>query len=58
MPWLPIPGSDDGDWRNILNDFLDQSHNPDGTLKSSAVTSAGAEQTAQQRPSLRLRSTG
>lgn len=40
MSRLPIPNSDDGDWGNILNDFLTQSHNPDGSLKSSAVTAA------------------
>lgn len=30
---LPIPGSDDGTWGQILNDFLSQVHNSDGTLK-------------------------
>ena len=30
---LPIPGSDDGTWGQLLNDFLSQAHNPDGTLK-------------------------
>ncbi|MDB5185213.1 MAG: hypothetical protein JWN38_1021 [Candidatus Saccharibacteria bacterium] len=39
---LPIPGSDDGQWGNILNDFLSQAHNADGSLSSSAVTAAGA----------------
>jgi hypothetical protein len=33
MARLPQPGSDDGTWGNILNDFLAQAHNPDGTLK-------------------------
>jgi hypothetical protein len=33
MTRLPIPGSDDGTWGNILNDFLAQEHNADGTLK-------------------------
>lgn len=42
MARLPISGSDDGIWGNILNDFLNVSHNADGTLKNSAVTSAGA----------------
>ncbi|MEJ0073519.1 MAG: glycosyl hydrolase family 28-related protein [Candidatus Saccharibacteria bacterium] len=32
-PRLPIPGSDDGTWGNILNDFLDVEHNTDGSLK-------------------------
>ncbi len=30
---LPTPGSDDGTWGNILNDFLNQAHNTDGSLK-------------------------
>lgn len=42
MARLPIAGSDDGTWGNILNDFLSVSHDGDGTLKSSAVTNAGA----------------
>jgi hypothetical protein len=33
MPRLPVPGSDDGDWGGILNDFLDVEHGSDGTLK-------------------------
>jgi hypothetical protein len=35
MARLPIPGSDDGDWGNILNDYLTVEHNADGTLKAS-----------------------
>jgi hypothetical protein len=30
---LPNPGGDDNTWGQILNDFLSQVHNPDGTLK-------------------------
>jgi collagen type VII alpha len=37
---LPIPGSDDGTWGDILNGFLGVSHNEDGTLVTSAVTTA------------------
>jgi hypothetical protein len=37
---LPIPGSDDGTWGNILNGFLEVSHNADGTLVTSAVATA------------------
>jgi hypothetical protein len=43
MSRLPTPGSDNGDWGNILNDYLQVSHNADGTLKASEVTAAGAE---------------
>jgi hypothetical protein len=38
---LPTPGGDDGTWGTVLNDFLTQSHNADGTLKTTAVTSTG-----------------
>lgn len=48
MTRLPVPGSDDGNWGNILNDFLGQSHNADGSLKSSKVISAGAEMFANK----------
>ncbi len=34
---LPTPGSDNGTWGDILNDFLSQSHNADGTLQSSII---------------------
>lgn len=30
---LPIPGSDDGQWGTILNDFLGRAHDGDGSLK-------------------------
>lgn len=33
MARLPNPGGDTGNWGSILNDYLSQSHNPDGTLK-------------------------
>lgn len=38
MSRLPIPGADDGTWGDILNDYLDQSHSADGTLKASTVS--------------------
>jgi hypothetical protein len=37
---LPIPGSDNGTWGNILNSFLEVSLNADGTLVTSAVATA------------------
>lgn len=46
MTRLPTPGGDDGTWGAILNDFLGQAHNSDGSLKSAAVSSAGALQAA------------
>ena len=39
---LPIPGSDNNTWGDLLNGFLDVSHNSDGTLQTSALTQAGA----------------
>jgi len=40
MSRLPQPGSDQGQWGQILNDFLAQVHNTDGTLKPSVVDSS------------------
>lgn len=48
MARLPNPGSDDGVWGTVLNDFLGVAHNTDGTLKGSAVGAAGAEQTSNK----------
>ncbi|RYX79491.1 hypothetical protein EON76_02115 [bacterium] len=38
MARLPQPGGDTGNWGNILNDYLSQSHKTDGTIKDNAVT--------------------
>lgn len=40
MARLPQPGSDSGKWGDILNEYLSQSHNTDGTIKVGAVTKA------------------
>lgn len=37
MARLPVPGGDNGKWGAVLNDYLAQSHNSDGTLKSNSV---------------------
>jgi hypothetical protein len=37
MSRLPITGQDNGTWGSILNDFLLQAHNSDGTLKDVGV---------------------
>ncbi|HEY5667718.1 MAG TPA: right-handed parallel beta-helix repeat-containing protein [Candidatus Saccharimonadales bacterium] len=37
MSRLPVPGSDNGTWGNVLNDFLSQAHNADGSLKPNAI---------------------
>ncbi|MBI3889750.1 hypothetical protein HY312_04240 [Candidatus Saccharibacteria bacterium] len=39
MARLPQPGGDSGSWGEILNDFLAQSHKPDGAFKDNSVTS-------------------
>lgn len=40
MARLPNPGSDNGVWGDILNEYLQQSHNTNGSLKASAVAAA------------------
>lgn len=45
MARLPQPGADDGEWGTILNDFLLQSHQSDGALKTGSV---GANQIADE----------
>ena len=52
MSRLPVPGSDDNTWGEILNDFLEVSHNNDGTVKASAIT----DDTTVQR--IRIRKDG
>jgi hypothetical protein len=42
MSRLPTPGQDDNVWGQILNDFLDVSHNTDGSLTTGALQKAGA----------------
>ncbi len=43
MARLPNPGSDDGSWGNILNDFLVVAHNADGTLRNTGILAAKAD---------------
>jgi hypothetical protein len=40
MARKPQPGSDQGTWGGILNEFLDVAHNIDGSLKAGSVTTA------------------
>jgi hypothetical protein len=46
MSRLPVPGSDDNVWGNVLNDFLSVEHNSDGTLKVSGSISTKASDSA------------
>lgn len=48
MARLPIPGSDNGSWGNVLNEFLEVSHDSDGSLKGSELSAAGVELTANK----------
>lgn len=38
MARLPIPGQDSGTWGEVLNEYLSQIHNQDGSLKDGAIT--------------------
>lgn len=40
MSRLPTPGGDNNNWGTVLNDYLSQSINADGSLKSAAVETA------------------
>ncbi|HJQ08017.1 MAG TPA: right-handed parallel beta-helix repeat-containing protein [Candidatus Saccharimonadales bacterium] len=40
MARLPVPGSDNGTWGDILNDYLSQAHNSDGSLKAGSVNAS------------------
>ena len=40
MARLPQPGGDNGSWGGVLNDYLLQTHNSDGTQKSNTVGTA------------------
>lgn len=46
MARLPVPGSDDGTWGGVLNDFLSVEHNTDGTLKASGSLATKANDSA------------
>ncbi len=47
MARLPIPGADNGTWGQILNEFMEVEHNPDGTLKKASLIS-GSEQSSNK----------
>lgn len=46
MARLPTPGGDSNQWGDILNDYLAQAHNSDGTLKKAAVEATSPSATA------------
>ena len=54
MARLPQPGGDVGNWGEVLNDFLNQSHNDDGSLKNipqSKILNLQADLTAKANTS-------
>ncbi len=57
MSRLPQPGADSGAWGDILNDFLLQSHNADGTVKGGAIGS-GTISEAKLDPALQSKVNG
>jgi hypothetical protein len=46
MARLPIPGSDNGQWGTLLNQFLEVEHNADGSLKAGGSLATKADNTA------------
>ena len=49
MPRLPKPGKDQGQWGQILNDYLSQVHKPDGTLKDNSVPESALSPQVQSK---------
>jgi len=49
MSRLPQPGSDNGTWGDILNDYLLQSHNADGTIKDGAISESALDLATQTK---------
>ena len=49
MSRLPTPGSDDGNWGTILNDFLSVTHDADGTIKSGAISESQLDASVQTK---------
>jgi hypothetical protein len=41
MARLPTPGSDDGTWGDVLNEFLSVEHNDDGSQKTLDIAKGG-----------------
>lgn len=43
MPRLPEPGGDVGQWGDVLNEYLQVSHNNDGSIKNAAVSTSSIQ---------------
>lgn len=50
MARLPIPGSDQGQWGEILNDYLNVAHNIDGSLKEITIPSGSITPSMLSQP--------
>ncbi len=46
MARLPIPGSDEGVWGEVLNNYLSIEHNSDGTQKTLPISRGGTGATS------------
>lgn len=57
MPRLPIPGSDTGNWGEILNEFLEQAHEGDGSLKDAGILTEKYTKPADGIPKTDLQTT-
>jgi hypothetical protein len=51
---LPVPGSDNGAWGTVLNDYLSVEHNADGTLSHPLSVKKDGTSTGSPRKSLNL----
>jgi hypothetical protein len=51
---LPVPGSDENTWGDVLNDFLTQSLNTDGTIKPAAAAAAVPDASSSQSGTVQL----
>lgn len=49
MARLPIPGQDSGTWGTVLNDFLGQSLQSDGTIKDGIISNAKLDSATQTK---------
>ncbi len=54
MARLPTPGADENTWGDLLNDFLAQSLNTDGTIKPAAAQAAVPDATAATKGVIKL----
>lgn len=52
MARLPQPGSDSGTWGDILNEFMLEAHNADGSAKSSSINTSALQDGAVSLPKI------